>query len=143
MKTAFLFPGQGSQFVGMGKSLAENFPAAARRFEEADDALGFSLSKICFEGPAEALKQTEFQQPALLAVSTAAFSRSHQRNRRARLCCGTQPGRIFGAGGRRIARFLPMLLRLVHKRGRYMQEAVPEGVGAMAALLKIAARKAG
>ncbi len=73
MKKAFLFPGQGSQFAGMGKSLAEQFPAAARCFEEADDTLGFSLSKICFEGPDEVLRQTEFQQPALLAVSIAAF----------------------------------------------------------------------
>src|SRR5579872_3454026 len=74
MKTVFLFPGQGSQFVGMGKSLADNFPAAAECFATADDALGFPLSKICFEGPAEALKQTEYQQPALLAVSIAAFT---------------------------------------------------------------------
>src|SRR5580704_7634515 len=71
-KTAFLFPGQGSQFAGMGKSLAEAFPEAARIFEQADDALGFSISKLCFEGPDDQLKLTENTQPALLAVSTAA-----------------------------------------------------------------------
>ena len=74
MKTAFLFPGQGSQFAGMGKSLAETFPAARHRFEEADEALGFALSTLCFEGPEEDLKRTENTQPALLAVSTAAYA---------------------------------------------------------------------
>ena len=74
MKTAFLFPGQGSQFVGMGKSLAGAFPAARRVFAEADEALGFPLSKLCFEGPEEDLKLTQNTQPALLVVSTAAFS---------------------------------------------------------------------
>src|SRR5487761_2073322 len=73
-KTAFLFPGQGSQFAGMGKSLAEAYPEAARVFEEADAALGFSLSKLCFEGPDEALKRTENTQPALLTVSFAAYA---------------------------------------------------------------------
>ncbi len=73
MKLTFLFPGQGSQYAGMGKSLAGAFPAAARTFEEADDALGFPISKLCFEGPEEELRRTENTQPALLAVSTAAF----------------------------------------------------------------------
>ncbi len=71
-KLAFLFPGHGSQTVGMGRDLYEKFPAARAVFEEADDALGFSLSKLCFEGPEEQLKMTEFTQPAILAVSVAA-----------------------------------------------------------------------
>src|SRR5271167_3683307 len=73
-KTAFLFPGQGSQFCGMGKTLAEAYPEAARVFEDADAALGFSISKLCFEGPEDALKLTENTQPALLTVSIAAHA---------------------------------------------------------------------
>ena len=73
MKIAFLFPGQGSQFTGMGRSLAESSPLARQTFEEADDALGFALSTLCFEGPDEALRLTENTQPALVAASTAAW----------------------------------------------------------------------
>src|SRR5580704_4440981 len=73
-KTAIIFPGQGSQFAGMGKSLAEAFPEAARVFEQADAALGFPLSKLCFEGPEDQLKLTENTQPAMLTVSIAAFA---------------------------------------------------------------------
>ena len=136
MKTAFLFPGQGSQFAGMGKSLAENFNAARECFEQADDALGFSLSTMCFEGPEEDLKRTEFQQPALLAVSIAAFTVLKSEVGEPQYVAGHSLGEysaLVAAGSLDFGE----ALRLVNKRGRYMQEAVPAGVGAMAALLKL------
>lgn len=135
-KIAFLFPGQGSQFAGMGKSLADAFPEAARVFEEADDALGFSLSKLCFEGPDEQLKLTENTQPALVAVSTAAGAVLAARGVRADFVAGHSLGEysaLVAAGSLQFAD----ALRLVRKRGQFMQEAVPAGVGAMAALLKL------
>jgi [acyl-carrier-protein] S-malonyltransferase len=136
MKTAFLFPGQGSQFAGMGKSLASQFPAAARCFEKADDELGFSLSKTCFEGPTEVLKLTELQQPALLAVSIAAYAVLKSEVGEPQYVAGHSLGEysaLVAAGSLDFGD----ALRLVNKRGRYMQEAVPEGVGAMAALLRL------
>jgi [acyl-carrier-protein] S-malonyltransferase len=142
MKTAFLFPGQGSQFAGMGKSLAENFPAARARFEEADDALGFSLSQLCFEGPDEELKKTENTQPALLAVSVAALAAIRTEIAEPDYVAGHSLGEysaLVAAGGLEFGD----ALRLVKKRGRYMQEAVPAGVGAMAALLKLPEGKLG
>lgn len=136
MKTAFLFPGQGSQFAGMGKSLAENFPAARECFDKADEALGFPLSKMCFEGPDEDLRRTEFQQPALLAVSIAAFTVLKDTVGEPQYVAGHSLGEysaLVAAGSLEFEE----ALRLVNKRGRYMQEAVPAGVGAMAALLKM------
>ena len=136
MKTVFVFPGQGSQFAGMGKSLAEAFPVARQIFERADDALGYSLSKLCFEGPEEQLKQTEYTQPALVAVSTAAFAVL----REAGLLPDAVAGHSLGEYSALVAAEsldLEPALRLVRNRGRYMQVAVPHGVGAMAALLKL------
>jgi [acyl-carrier-protein] S-malonyltransferase len=136
MKTAFLFPGQGSQFAGMGKSLAENFSAARECFDQADDALGFSLSNMCFEGPEEGLKRTEYQQPALLAVSVAAFTVLRGEVGDPQYVAGHSLGEysaLVAAGSLDFGE----ALRLVSKRGKYMQEAVPAGVGAMAALLKM------
>ena len=120
----------------MGKSLAEAFPAARRVFAEADEALGFPLSKLCFEGPEEDLKLTQNTQPALLAVSTAAFSVLGNKGLAPEFVAGHSLGEysaLVAAGSLRFAD----ALRLVRNRGRYMQEAVPVGVGAMAALLKL------
>jgi len=135
-KTAFLFPGQGSQFAGMGKSLADKFPAARRVFEEADDALGFAISKICFEGPLETLKLTENTQPALVTVSTAAWRVLEEHGIRPDYVAGHSLGEysaLVAAGSIPFAE----AVRMVRKRGQYMQEAVPAGVGAMAAILKL------
>ena len=135
MKIAFLFPGQGSQYAGMGKSLAERYPAARAVFEEADDALGFALSRLCFEGPDEELRLTENTQPALVAVSTAAFRVLSGNGLAPDFVAGHSLGEysaLVAAGSLRFAD----AVRLVRLRGRYMQEAVPKGVGAMAALLK-------
>lgn len=138
MKTAFLFPGQGSQFAGMGKTLAENFDAAREVFEQADDALGFALSKLCFEGPDDQLKLTENTQPALVAVSVAAWK-----------VLRVEVGEPDYVAGHSLGEYSALVaagsldfgdaLRTVRKRGRYMQEAVPAGVGAMAAILKLPA----
>jgi [acyl-carrier-protein] S-malonyltransferase len=135
-KTAFVFPGQGSQFAGMGKSLAESFPVARSVFEEADDALGFSLSKLCFEGPDSDLKLTENTQPAILAVSVAANAVLEEHGFRADYVAGHSLGEysaLVAAGGLSFQD----AVRIVRNRGRYMQEAVPSGVGAMAAILKL------
>lgn len=135
-KTAFLFPGQGSQFAGMGKSLAAMFPAAHQVFEEADDALGFALSKLCFEGPEQELKLTENTQPALLTVSIAAYSVLKQEGVAPDYVAGHSLGEYSALAASGSLAFTDAV-QLVRKRGRYMQEAVAPGVGAMAALLKL------
>ena len=135
-KTAFLFPGQGSQFPGMGKSLADAYPVARHTFEEADEALGFSLSTLCFEGPEDQLKLTEHTQPALVTVSTAAFRVLQEKGLAPDYVAGHSLGEysaLVAAGSLGFAD----AVRLVRKRGSYMQQAVPPGVGAMAALLKL------
>ena len=133
-KLAFLFPGQASQYPGMGRDLAENFPESRAVFEQADAALGFSLSKLCFEGPEEALKLTENTQPAILTVSAAAFRALDSREITPDFVAGHSLGEysaLVAAG----SLDFPTAVKLVRERGRYMQEAVPPGEGAMAAIL--------
>jgi len=131
-----LFPGQGSQFAGMGKTLAEAHTVAQQVFEEADDALGFPLSKLCFEGPEDELKKTENTQPALLTVSVAAFRVLQGRGLVADYVAGHSLGEYSALVASGALTFRDAV-KLVRKRGQYMQEAVPSGVGAMAALLKL------
>jgi len=135
MALAYIFPGQGSQHPGMGKDLADNFPAARRVFEEVDEALSFHISQLCFEGPSEALQLTENTQPAILSVSVAVLRAMEAEG-------FSQPVYVAGhslgeysalvAAG---ALSLADAARTVRARGRYMQEAVPPGQGAMAAVI--------
>ncbi len=132
----FLFPGQNSQSVGMGRELYENFEVARRTFEEADEALGFAVSKLCFEGPEEQLKLTEYQQPAICTVSVAALRVLEERGVKPDVVAGHSLGEYaanVAAGSLKFAD----AVRTVRHRGAYMQEAVPAGKGAMAAVLGI------
>src|SRR3984957_161307 len=138
MKTAFVFPGQGSQYVGMGKSLVEKFAIARTIFDTADSALGFSLSELCFQGPPETLQLTENMQPALLTLSVAAWRVLDQQGILPDYVAGHSVGEYAALVAARSLDFADAV-RLVRKRGKYMQEAVPVGVGAMAALLKLPA----
>jgi [acyl-carrier-protein] S-malonyltransferase len=134
MSVAFVFPGQGSQVVGMGKALFDAFPQSRAVFEEADAALGFALSRLCFEGPEAELQLTANTQPAILAASLAALRPLLARGARPDWVAGHSLGEysaLVAAG----AIGLADALRTVRRRGEYMQEAVPVGVGAMAAIL--------
>ncbi len=131
---AFLFPGQGSQAVGMGKELAENYPVARRTFDEADEALGYKLSELCFEGPEEKLKLTEITQPAILTASVAAWRVLQEKGLKPDFVAGHSLGE-YSAHVAAGALTFADAVRTVRNRGKYMQEAVPVGVGAMAAIL--------
>ena len=134
MKTAFVFPGQGAQKVGMGQSLAETCAEARAVFEEADEALGMRLSSLCFGGPEEELRLTENTQPAILATSIAALRCLETKGVRADFVAGHSLGEYSALVAAGALRFEDAL-RVVRQRGQFMQEAVPAGEGAMAALL--------
>jgi [acyl-carrier-protein] S-malonyltransferase len=134
-KIAFLFPGQGSQTVGMGKELATNYNIARQTFEEADDALGYKLSEICFNGPEDQLKLTEITQPAILTVSIAALRALKEKGApMPHFVAGHSLGEYSAHVAAGTFRFVDAV-RTVRNRGKYMQEAVPVGAGAMAAVL--------
>lgn len=133
-KIALIFPGQGSQIVGMGKDLFEKYPAARQTFEEADEALGYKLSHICFEGPEDQLRLTEITQPAILTASIAALRVLETRLPRPSYVAGHSLGEYSAHVASGTFSFADAV-RTVRNRGKYMQEAVPVGVGAMAAIL--------
>lgn len=134
MKTALLFPGQGSQRVGMGRDLALEYPTAKRTYEEADEVLGFALSKLCWEGPEDDLTLTKHTQPAILTTSVAVFRVLAERG----LTFDVVAGHSLGEWSALVASDALALrdaVKLTHLRGTYMQDAVPVGQGAMAALI--------
>jgi [acyl-carrier-protein] S-malonyltransferase len=136
-KLAFLFPGQASQYPGMGRELAANHPAARSVFDEADKALGFSISDLCFNGSEDALKLTANTQPSILTASVATFRVLEENGIQPAYVAGHSLGEysaLVAAGGLDFSD----AVRLVRHRGEYMQTAVPEGVGAMAAILGLA-----
>jgi [acyl-carrier-protein] S-malonyltransferase len=131
---AFIFPGQGSQKVGMGRALAEAFPVCRETFEEADTALGEPLSRLCFEGPEDRLMLTENTQPAILTVSVAAYRLLSSNGLEPAFVAGHSLGEYSAHVAAGTLSFADAV-RTVRRRGRYMQEAVPVGAGAMAAIL--------
>ena len=131
---AFIFPGQGSQYVGMGKALAQRYPVCRETFEQADALLGEPLSQLCFDGPAETLTLTENTQPAIVAVSTAIYRLLALRGITPAFVAGHSLGEYSAHVAAGTLSFADAL-RTVRRRGRYMQEAVPVGEGAMAVVL--------
>ena len=137
---AFIFPGQGSQKVGMGRALADAYPICRAAFRDADEALGESLSRVIFDGPEDQLTLTEHAQPAILAVSIAAYRLLESRGLQPAFVAGHSLGEYSANVAAGTFAFADAL-RIVRRRGRYMQDAVPVGEGAMAAILGLDAEK--
>src|SRR5271163_78442 len=133
-KVAFVFPGQASQYPGMGKELADAYPVARAVFEEADKALGFSISKICFEGTEDELKLTANTQPAILTCSVAVYRVLAEKGLTPDFVAGHSLGEYSALVAAGALKFSDAV-KLVRKRGTYMQDAVPAGIGAMAAIM--------
>ena len=135
-KLAFVFPGQGAQKVGMGKDFFDNYDVAKKMFKEADEALGYSIMKMCFEGPEEDLKLTANTQPAILTISCIANEILKENGVQPEITGGHSLGEYYALVAAGVLKFQDAVA-LVHKRGAYMQEAVPVGEGGMAAIIGV------
>jgi len=140
MKIAFAFPGQGSQYVGMGKDIYEHYPVAKEVFQQASDALGYDVAKLCFKGPAQTLNRTFRTQPCILTVSSALNSVLKEKGIQPSVVAGHSLGEYSALVAAEVIS-LKDSVSLTEKRGRFMQEAVPEGKGLMAAILGLERKK--
>ena len=140
MKIAFVFPGQGSQYVGMGKDIYEHYPVAKEVFQQASDALGYDVADLCFNGPVEELNRTFRTQPCILTVSSALNSVLKEKDIQPSVVAGHSLGEYSALVAAEVLSFKDAV-KLTEKRGRFMQEAVPEGKGLMAAILGLDRKK--